>query len=96
MKRKGVASWLAREFALAALLFVPLVCSVAFVSGCAEQPPKLEAKVTTPIGHEGVCSFCNRKIEKVSEDQVVTINGVQYVVCSQSCAEQLKKWAAEQ
>ncbi|NOX53860.1 MAG: hypothetical protein GXP27_05365 [Planctomycetes bacterium] len=84
----------ARVLAVILLLLVP---SVGFIAvGCSEQPPPLEPKVTTPVGRPGVCSQCNKKIENVTEENLFTIDGVQYVLCSEQCAKELEKWLAEQ
>ena len=75
---------------------VMLSAQMIVLAGCAEGPPKLEAKVTSPLGRPGVCAHCNHKIDEVAQDNLVTADGVQYVVCDEQCAADLKKWLAEQ
>ncbi len=66
------------------------------LSGCGEHAPALEAKVSSPVGRPGVCVQCNKKIDDVSEENLVTVEGVEYIVCDEKCAADLKKWIAEQ
>ena len=62
------------------------------IPGCAERVPYPEAKVTTPIGRPGQCAQCGKKIENVTEDNTVVIEGVQYVVCDSKCEADLREW----
>ena len=66
------------------------------LSGCQESAPYPQARVTTPVGRPGICSHCGKKIGKVEEKQLITVNGIQYIVCDEKCAADLKKWVAEQ
>ncbi len=69
---------------------------VVLLIGCGEQPPHLEPKVDSPVGRPGVCAHCNEKINNVTQEHLITIDGVEYIVCDQECAADLKRWIAEQ
>jgi len=66
------------------------------ITGCSENAPKREIAVTSPVGHSSVCAHCNKKIETVSEENLVTIEGIQYIICDEKCSAKLKKWVAKQ
>ena len=51
-----------------------------------------EPKVTTPVGRPGQCAQCEKRIASVGKEHLVEINGVQYVVCDQNCADRLREW----
>jgi len=73
-----------------------LVLVFLLASGCGEVPPHLEPQVATPIGRPGTCSHCDKQIGTVRDRNLVTIDGIQYVVCDEHCAIELKKWLAKQ
>ncbi len=66
------------------------------LAGCGEAAPQLEATVTSPVGRPGVCAQCDEKISTVAEAHLITVGGVEYIVCDDQCAADLKKWLAEQ
>ena len=72
-----------------------LICCV-LLAGCGEKAPELEAKVTTPVGRPSVCAHCDKVIDNVTEEHLVTVGGVEYVVCDSKCEADLEKWIAEQ
>jgi hypothetical protein len=62
--------------------------------GCGSKPGYPTAKPVSVLNQPGECAYCHRKIERVTEDNLVTYDGVQYVVCSEECAA-AQKIAAE-
>jgi len=56
----------------------------------------MQAKVTSPLGRPGVCAHCNQAIANVTENNLVTVDGIEYIVCDKKCATELKKWLAKQ
>jgi len=75
---------------LACIFAGPLIC------GCGERAPYPKPKVTTLVGKSAQCAQCGKTIERVSEQNLVVFDGVQYVVCSKRCAAELQKWLREQ
>jgi len=60
--------------------------------GCGDKPAYPEPKVTSPFGSPSICAHCEKEIESVSENHLITINGVQYIVCDEECAAGVKEW----
>ena len=73
------------RLAQAHVLFV-LSASVIQV-GCSRVGGYPEATITTPVGHEGLCVACSKKISSVSKANLVTIDGIQFIVCDEACAK---------
>ena len=77
-----------------------IVCVVVFallaasLTGCGSKPGYPTAKPVSVLNQPGECAYCRRKIERVTEDNLVTYDGVQYIVCSEECAA-AQKIAAE-
>lgn len=60
----------------------------AFV-GCSEANPSPQAKLKTPLGTSQVCHHCLQPVNPVTKDHLITLGGVQYVVCSPACATEV-------
>jgi len=71
------------------LAAVMLVAAIA-LSGCGGKPGYPKAKPVGVLNRPGECAYCHRKIENVTEDNLVTYDGVQYIVCSEECAAKQK------
>ena len=67
------------------LLLVLLACAVHV--GCGRVGGYPEALITSPIGREGVCVACSKKIESVNHSNLVTFAGNQFIVCDEACAK---------
>lgn len=65
------------------LVFLASVMQV----GCSRVGGYPEATITTPVGREGLCVACRKKISSVSKDNLVTIDGIQFIVCGEACAK---------
>ncbi len=76
--------------------FLVAACIALVSFGCGSRPPKLVPKVASPLGRPAVCAHCNARIETVTKANLITVDGIEYVVCDQKCAEELKAWLAEQ
>jgi hypothetical protein len=74
------------------ILCLALVALVAAVSssGCGGKGGYPRAKPATALNQPGECEYCHRKIENVTEENLVTYDGVQFIVCSEECAEKQK------
>lgn len=80
------------RFAVPTGALVMVAVLLAALAGCGDRPAYPEAKVTTPLGKPSVCAHCEKRIESVSEQNLVTIDGVQYIVCDEKCADGVKEW----
>ncbi len=69
-----------------AVALATLALLAASVTGCGSKPGYPTAKPVSVLNQPGECAYCHRKIELVTEDNLVTYDGVQYVVCSEECA----------
>jgi hypothetical protein len=77
--------------------FIATVFMMLLLSGCGEKPPQLDTSTATnPIDQPGVCEHCNKKIEKVTEQNLITVRGNQYIICDKKCKADLKAWLAKQ
>ena len=72
-----------RVVLLALLLVAPL-------AGCGSRPGYPTAPPVTVLDQPGECAYCHKKIERVTTDNLVTYDGVQYIVCSEECAAKQK------
>lgn len=66
------------------------------LAGCGSQTPYPETKVRSPVGREGVCFACQKKIASVSQANLVTVGAVQFIVCDEKCAAQAKAKAQDE
>lgn len=55
--------------------------------GCGRVGGYPEASITSPVGREGVCVACSKKISSVSKSNLVTFAGNQFIVCDEACAK---------
>lgn len=67
---------------------VSLLC-IATLLGCSQANPSPEAKVKTPLGTTQVCHHCLNTVTPVKPENLITLGGVQYVVCSPACAQEV-------
>jgi hypothetical protein len=81
---------------VAALLACLATAVFAFGPAGCQRVNYPEPTVTKVVGNPGVCEACQKAIESVRSDQLVLLDGVQYVVCDEPCAAALKKSDAEQ
>jgi len=52
--------------------------------------------VDDPLGKPGVCQFCTKPIEKVSEANYLIVRGNRHIVCDEKCAEGQREWLSKQ
>ena len=64
--------------------------------GCGSRTPYPETAVRSPVGREGVCFACQKKIASVSQANLVTVGAVQFIVCDEKCAAQAKAKAQDE
>jgi hypothetical protein len=69
--------------------FLPL--SFLSLSGCSESPPYPQAQVASPEGRKGTCIACSREIPSVGADNLVTVGGIQFIVCGPECRQKTAK-----
>jgi len=80
--KSGLGRWLGAAF-------VALAASVA-LSGCGSKPGYPTGKPATVLDQPGECAYCHKKIERVTEGNLMTYDGVQYIVCSEECSAKQK------
>lgn len=79
------------------LVVVALPAMCLLPTGCGEKAPHLDTTtVTSPVGRPGVCGYCGKEIENVTEEHLTTVRGNQYTVCDDKCVVGLKAWLAKQ
>lgn len=74
------------------LFLLLLVGVLAFSSGCGQPDYYPDTGAQTPVGKAGECASCGAKIAEISEDNLTTIQGIQYVVCDEKCAAKQEEW----
>jgi hypothetical protein len=70
---------------LGLLLFAALACLP--ISGCGQPPGYPKVTPVAVLNHPGSCAYCGRKLDSVHEANLITIQGIQYVVCDETCAK---------
>ncbi len=75
-----------------ALLVLAAMVLVPVAQGCGRRVPYPVPKVTSSLGREAICAHCSKKIQSVREENLVVIDGVQYIVCDQGCANGVREW----
>ena len=64
-----------------------IVLASAVHVGCGRVGGYPEARITSPIGREGVCVACSKKVDSVNKSNLVTFAGNQFIVCGEACAK---------
>ena len=70
-----------------------LLATVSLI-GCGSRAGYPTAKAVSVLNQPGECAYCHRKIERVGRENLVTYDGVEYIVCDEKCAA-AQKIAAE-
>lgn len=74
-----------------------VVSGMGVLPGCnCQASPYPQVRVTTPLGKQGECSFCKKKFDPVEKDNMVTIQGVRYILCNEKCAAGMEEWIKRQ
>jgi hypothetical protein len=76
------------------LLAVFAFLAAVSITGCGARVGYPTAKAVSALNRPGVCAYCGKKIERVGKENLVTYDGVQYIVCDEKCAA-AQKIAAE-
>jgi len=85
----------AKQFRL--VFFLSGIALGLFFCGCAEKAPHMDTSQTTSsLNHPGVCEHCQKKIEKVTEENFLVVRGNRYIVCDEACGVEMKKKIAKQ
>lgn len=63
------------------------------VAGCGGQSPYPQTVARTPVGRDGVCFACQKKIDQVKDANLVTIGATRFVVCDEKCEAKAKQMA---
>jgi hypothetical protein len=71
--------------------FVIAVAVIGAAVGCSQRVNYPKAQVTSPLNRPGTCAACKKKIESVVDDNLMVIDGVQYVICDDKCVAKLQK-----
>lgn len=58
---------------------------LGLLSGCGEAPPYPKADIASPVGRQGTCIVCTKEIPSVDADNLVTVGGIQFIVCGPDC-----------
>ena len=75
------------------VICLALLASV-WLTGCGSKSGYPTAKPVSVLNQPGECAYCHRKIERVGPENLVTFDGVEYIVCDEKCAA-AQKIAAE-
>jgi hypothetical protein len=75
------------------VICLALLASV-WLTGCGSKSGYPTAKPVSVLNQPGECAYCHRKIERVGPENLVTFDGVEYIVCDEKCAA-AQKSAAE-
>jgi hypothetical protein len=70
----------------ALLMLLPALCTI----GCGSKRGYPTVKPVTALGRPGECAFCHKKIDRVEQKNLVTIDAVEFIVCDDQCAESLR------
>jgi hypothetical protein len=67
------------------LAILALLATASFV-GWGKQAGYPTAKAVSALNQPGECAYCQRKIARVGRENLVTYDGVEYIVCDEKCA----------
>jgi hypothetical protein len=81
-KMREIGSGTRRRVCLAMLALL----ATGGLAGCGSKAGYPTAKPASVLNQPGECAYCHRTIELVTEDNLVTYDGVQYIVCDEKCA----------
>jgi hypothetical protein len=80
------------RFAL--ILLAGLACLLG--PGCGQPPGYPKVTPVSALNHPGTCANCGRKIDRVRQENLITIQGIEYIVCDATCAKGQEKSVADQ
>jgi hypothetical protein len=75
-----------RIYGFALLMLLPVLSTI----GCGTKRGYPKAEAVTALGRPGQCAYCHKKIDRVEQENLVTIDAVEYIVCDEKCAEALR------
>ena len=62
-----------------------VILATLFFAGCGSSNGYPETSIRSPLGREGVCFACQKKLPSVTEAHLVTVTGIQLTVCDGIC-----------
>jgi hypothetical protein len=66
-------------------LVAALACGALW--GCGKRAGYPKVTPVAALNHPGRCAYCGRKIDCVRKSNLITIHGIEYVVCDDKCAK---------
>jgi hypothetical protein len=78
----------------ALILLAGLACLL--LPGCGQAPGYPRVTPVSALNHPGLCANCGRKIDLVRQENLITIHGIEYIVCDETCAKGQEKLVANQ
>ncbi|HUE12719.1 MAG TPA: hypothetical protein VMR25_01025 [Planctomycetaceae bacterium] len=67
-------------------LAILAILVTALMMGCGQKAGYPTAKAVSALNQPGECAYCQRKIARVGPENLVTYDGVEYIVCDETCA----------
>jgi hypothetical protein len=64
-----------------------ILIGIGVQSGCREVAGYPETTVPSPHGRPGVCFSCRKAIDSVTDENLMTVDGIRFTVCSNACAK---------
>ena len=65
-----------------------LACAIGCDGGHGPYPTP---RVTTAVGSTGTCEFCQKPIEMVGDENMVTVGSSRFPVCDSTCGARLQE-----
>jgi hypothetical protein len=78
----------------ASCLAIGAFAAMLSLGGCGRTGGYPTATPVSVLNRPAECAYCHRKIERVRPENLVTYDGVEYIVCDEKCAA-AQKIAAE-
>ena len=73
-----------------------LLSIVLFAVGCGSNSPYPQAPISSPLGTQGVCAVCKKAIPVVAASNLTTDSGIEFIICSDQCAEKVASIGEEE
>jgi len=67
------------------LLILAIALMVVTTAGCSGDSGYPAGDVTGPLDQQGVCAGCGKPISPVELKNLVDVDGVRFIICSDAC-----------
>jgi hypothetical protein len=76
-------------------LFLAITLASLVVAGCSGDSGYPASESTGPLGQHGVCAGCGKSISLVELKNLIDVDGVRFIICSEACEAKVTEAEAD-